>query len=182
MNRTLALVLYGIGLALISHFAIVFAAPYLATDVVIARIDKVRALTPNELRVAPPTSPPRDLVPMGNADTITASSWLDLRQGPLLFEAPLPRRGEYWSVSIFAHDSDTDFIMSDRDVQAGEPARVLIYGPGQVPPIQSDAIIARVSTERAFLLVRAIMRDRNDNADVEALSAELRQATLRPAP
>jgi hypothetical protein len=183
MKRWLPLLVYIIVLAAIVHVAVVFAAPYAATDRVIAGIATTRlGLTPNALGQPRITSAPRDVVPMSNTDTVTTSSWLDLRQGPLVFEADVPTHAVYWSISIFAHDSDTDFVLSDRELGEHGHARVLILGPGQEAPAgYEDARVARISTQRAFLLVRSIMRDRNDPADVEALTSEVGQATLQPA-
>lgn len=184
MRSVWAPLLTAVALAGAAHAAVLFAAPYVATDLVINRIDRARGLVPNRLAVAPPVAPPRDAVPMGNPDTLVASSWLDLREGPLVFHAPLPRNAEYWSISIFAHDSDADFVLSDRDLGGAPEARVVIYGPSHqdvlAPP--EGAAVARVSTQRAFLLVRAIMPDRNDAAQVQALTAELEQARLEPLP
>lgn len=182
MRFSIAPLIAALAIAAATHAAILFSAPFVATDLVIGRIDKARGLTPNQIAVAPPAAPPRDAVPMGNPDTLVASSWLDLGDGPLVFEAPLPEHAEYWSVSIFAHDSDTDFVLSDRDLQGASHARVEIYGPGHNAPATSAdrKDVAHVSTRRAFLLVRAIMRDRNDEASVAALNAEMSQASLEP--
>lgn len=180
MKFPIAPLIAALGIAAATHAAILFSAPFVATDLVIDRIDKARSLTPNRIAVAPPAAPPRDAVPMSNPDTLVASSWLDLGDGPLVFEAPLPEHAEYWSVSIFAHDSDTDFVLSDRDLEGASHARVEVYGPGHNPPATSvdRKDVAHVSTRRAFLLVRAIMSDRNDEASVAALKEEMSQARL----
>lgn len=182
MRSLWAPLLTAVALASAAHAAVLFGAPYVATDLVINRIDRTRGLVPNRLAVASPVAPPRDAVPMGNPDTLVASSWLDLREGPLVFNAPLPMNAEYWSISIFAHDSDVDFLLSDRDLGGAPEAHVIIYGPSHkdvLPPSESAAV-ARVSTQRAYLLVRAVMPDRSDSEQVQALKAELEQARLEP--
>lgn len=183
MKRWSSLLAYIIVLAAIVHAVAVFAAPYVATDRVIAGIAQTRlGFRPNALGPPHMTNAPRDIVPMSNTDTVTTSSWLDLRQGPLVFGSSVPAHAVYWSISIYAHDSDTDFVLSDRELGEHRRARVLILGPGQEAPVgYEDARVARISTGRAFLLVRSIMRDRNDPAEVTALFSEVSQATLQPA-
>lgn len=167
--------------AAVSHGVVIWAAPYVATDRVIGRIQKTRDLLPNTLSVNPPASAARNAVPMGNPDTMVASAWLDLAAGPLVFDAPLPQDGRYWSLSLFAHDSDTDFIVSDRDLVGESGVRVIIVGPGDPAPSAVDGtLVARSSTRRAFLLVRAIMNDRNDPVERARVSALLSQSRLEP--
>lgn len=180
--RRLLLSLGFVTLASLSHALVVWVAPYVATDRVVAGIARTReGFAPNRLSFAAPASPSRDVVPMSNPDTVVASSWLDLDAGPLVFTADPPSEAVYWSVSIFAHDSDTDFILSDRDLTARGDVRVLILGPGQAQPESLEADhVARLSTRRGFLLVRAIMRDRNDAAHVAALTEQMRDASLGP--
>lgn len=172
-----------LALAVLVHGLAVFALPYLATSVIVDRILARTSAGSNELIVAPPRDAGADLVPMENPDTVTAAAWLDLGEGPRVLELSLPASALYASVSVYAHHTDTEFLVSDRDLSAAQgrsPLRVLILRREDDLPAGDFTHVARISTRRAFLLVRAVLQDRYDATQVERVVAELRQASLRP--
>lgn len=166
------------------HGLAVFALPYLATHVVVDRILTRTNAGANELIVAAPRDAGADLVPMENPDTVTAAAWLDLDAGPQVLELSLPSSALYASISVYAHHTDTEFLLSDRDLpepQSRAPLRVLILRRDDAVPAGEFTHVARISTRRAFLLVRAVLQDRYEPTQVERVVGELRQASLRPA-
>lgn len=182
--RRLRTVLALLAFAALVHGLAVFALPYLATSIVVDRILARTGAGPNVLIVAPPREAGADLVPMENPDTVTAAAWLDLDAGPRILELSLPSSALYGSVSVYAHHTDTEFLLSDRDLpdsQRTAPLRLLILQRDEALPAGEFTHVARVSTRRAFLLVRAILQDRYDANQVDRVVAELRQASLRPA-
>lgn len=165
------------------HVLTVFALPFVATSVVVDRILERTGTGVNVLTVAPPREAGADLVPMENPDTVTASAWLDLAEGPWVLEASLPASALYGSVAVYAHDTDTEFLLSDRDWPRGvspRPLRILILRRGEPMPAGEFTHVAQVSTRRAFLLMRAILQDRYDVDQVDRVVRQWRQATLRP--
>ena len=115
-----------------------------------------------------------------NPDTMTRSSIVDLSKGPVLFVAEVPAAAEYWSVSLFAHNTDTYFVANDQRTGPG-PYRLLIRRQDQAIPsgVQADEVAVSPS-DLSFLIVRATMRDRNDKAGVEALRAVIQRESLTP--
>jgi hypothetical protein len=155
------------------------AIPVVATDTLFARFQKAGAKV-NRLSPPPVRNARRNLVPMDNADTLTRSVIIDLKDGPLLFEADVPAGAEYWSVSLFAHNTDTFFVASDRTTGPG-PYRLIIRARDQAQPgVPADATAVSPS-RKAFLIIRAVMPDRNDAIGVEALRQTLLRERIGPA-
>jgi len=161
-------------------FAALYAIPYKATDVMWESFQKsgarINQLSPARVRTAKTAKVVAD-----NPDTLTRSSIIDLSDGPVLFEADVPARDDYWSISLFAHNTDTYFVANDRSTGPG-PYRLLIKTKDQPTPagLAVDDVAVSPST-RSFLIIRAIMPDRDDKPGVEVLRAEIMKASLTPA-
>ena len=54
----------------------------------------------------------RNLVVRDNADTVTQAATIDLANGPVLYETNVPADAVYWSVSLFAHNTDTVLLLT----------------------------------------------------------------------
>lgn len=159
--------------------AALYMIPTLATDIMWRQFQKSGAqynrLSPAIVRTAKTARVVAD-----NPDTLTRSSIVNLENGPVLFEADVPAGGDYWSVSLFAHNTDTYFVANDRDAGPG-PYRLLIKRADQATPagLKVDAVAVSPST-KSFLIIRAIMRDRNDKAGAEALRQAVMKERLTP--
>ncbi|MFN9848637.1 MAG: DUF1254 domain-containing protein [Alphaproteobacteria bacterium] len=169
-----ALVSAGLGWA-----GALYVIPYVATDIMWRSFEKAGAkhnrLSPATVRTARTAKVVAD-----NPDTLTRSSIINLEDGPVLFEAEVPTGENYWSVSLFAHNTDTYFVANDRKTGAGS-YRLLIKAKGQPTPagLAVDDVAVSPST-KSFLIIRAIMEDRNDKPGVEALRATVLKARVTP--
>lgn len=160
-------------LAVLVHLTALWALPYLATQRVVSLILERTGASANELWVAPPREAGADLVPMENPDTVTASAWLDLKDGPLVFEMSAPELALLSSLSIYEHDTDTAFWAADLP-----RVRVLILRTHETLPTGEFTHVVRLPSRRGFLLVRAILRDRYDTDQLERVVSSLRGASL----
>lgn len=151
--------------------------PYKETDELWNRF---LGLSMQENRLMPPLvrSARRNTIPMDNADTMTRATIYDVSEGPVLFEAEVPGEIEYWSVSTYAHNTDTIFVTNDQDTGPG-PYRLLIRKEGQAATAPADDVAVSPS-DRGFLIVRAVMRDRNDAGHVAKLKADLASSSVQP--
>lgn len=151
--------------------------PYLATDRLFAGMEKAGART-NVLGKPVVRKASGNLVPMANADMLVRSAMLDLSDGPLRFMGTPPGKlAEYWSVSVFAHNTDTLFVLNDSHVPPGKPVVVQIrlgHHPAPEPGVH-DVILP---SARGFLLVRPTMANREDATTVAALAAALSEHRL----
>ncbi|ODT86144.1 DUF1254 domain-containing protein [Phenylobacterium sp. SCN 70-31] len=162
---------------LLVHAGLLWAAPRWATDRQI-EAGLARGAVWNRLQHSPPPRAGTTSVPLANPDSLTSRAYLDLSKGPLVLEGPLPKACVYWSASLFAHDTRTVFIASDRDYPEGH-VRIGFRHAGQSPV--SDAQDVPSPSRVAVLLIRCFMRDRTDAAYVEALDPARRALVLEPA-
>lgn len=166
-------------LAVFTHVALLFGAPFVAADFSFARMlerggavnhvvafDRVRAGDEN--------------VPLTNADTRGARAVIDLSAGPLTLDALVPEGAAYWSLTVFAHNTDTITVVSDQDLPPG-PVRFLLLGPGHQPGAAEGRTLIRVPTRRAYLLVRSFQNDPDDADEAARAMATLRAVRLAPA-
>lgn len=155
--------------------------PILATDMLFDAMTAAGARV-NRLGPAVVRSARANKVPMANADILARSAMLDLTAGPLRFSGTPPGdKAAYWSVSVFAHNTDTLFVLNDRQVPPGQPVQVQLRLAHQPRPPAGvwDVVLP---SPRGFLLVRPTMRNREDAAGVAALQAALADHRLAPAP
>ncbi|MCM8732492.1 DUF1254 domain-containing protein [Hephaestia sp. GCM10023244] len=121
----------------------------------------------------------RNLVAMDNSDTVTRSIIYDVADQPLVIDTDVPAGLAYWSLSIFANNTDTLFVANDQRTGAG-PYRVVIRRSGQPRPTGADADADVVSpTDRGFVIFRGVTHDRTDPADVERTIAAMAGVDVR---
>lgn len=170
--------LFGIG-AVAGWYGALSALPSLITDMtfrtMLGRGARVNALREARVRYAP-----NDVVPLDNADTVTRSTIYDLSDGPLLYEGVVPQGLEYWSVSIFARNSDTLFVANDRTIPPGR-FRLVVRLADQRSAVPANAQVVSTS-RRGFLLIRAVMMDRSDKADIARTLAAVADARVTALP
>ncbi len=164
----------------VSHAAGLMIIPRQATD---KQIENYKAMgrTANKLYPSGIKTAATSKVPRDNGDTSTLRAFFDFTKGGFILEGPLPKNAAYWSSSMFAHNTDTDFIISDRQI-TGERFKIAFIGPGQKLKAGVAPVVARSSSNTAVMIVRSTMSDRNDAARVAALTEELKQVTLTPIP
>ncbi|WP_310497138.1 DUF1254 domain-containing protein [Sandarakinorhabdus sp.] len=94
-----------------------------------------------------------------NNDTLYASAWLDLSQGPVVFSVPaLP--GRYNSAALMTVTSDVVAVLGTRTAPQG--GRYAIVGPGYTGPAPSGTELVRSPTNQAWLLVRVVVNGKDD--------------------
>ena len=118
-------------LAMASHAMVLWGVPRLA----MARLDNGLAALPRSTQgtVLPAvTDHHQRLIVMPSPDLLYALCRIDLRQGPLRVQAD-PRWPHYWSLALYADNSDNLLVWNDRQA-AGRPVDWLLTGPGQSAP------------------------------------------------
>jgi uncharacterized membrane protein len=168
------------GLGLVAGwYGALWQIPYRMTDMLFARMEQAGA-RPNVLGKPVMRHAKGNIVPMANADTLVRSAMLDLSDGPLRFTATPPRGlVDYWSVSVFAHNTDTLFVLNDTQVPEGERVTIQLRLADQPAPDPGVRDVVLPSA-RGFLLVRPTMPDRENPAAVAALAAALAEHRLEP--
>jgi hypothetical protein len=106
-----------------------------------------------------------------NNDTLYASAWLDLSNGPVTLTIPA-REQRYFSVALMDIFSDNAHVLHGR---AGAPTNYLVVGPrwrGRSPP---NGRLLRMTSAHGWLLGRVLV---NGASDIVASAGVLRQIAL----
>lgn len=113
---------------------------------------------------------------MPSPDMLYAACALDLSERPMRIRAD-PRTEHYWSIALYAANSDNFFVINDRQA-AGAPVDLLLLGPGPYaqPPVPAPGARTVTSpTAKGLLLMRLLVADyAAEQAVVEAARRTLR--------
>ena len=162
--------------ALLTHLLVVWAIPY----AIMAALSASRAA---EERGTGPLFPPMTdassrRVVMPSPDLLYATCAFDVRQRPLRIQAD-PKLPGYWSIALYAANSDNFFVLNDRQA-AGAPVDLVLLGPDTPAPagLPAGAKVVTTPSGRGLLLMRVLVGDYA--AEREAVEAARR--TLRCTP
>lgn len=161
-----------------THALLLWRSPVWATDYQIDEGMK-RGGAWNRLLYGKPPRAGTTSVGLASPDSLGSRAYLDLSKGPLVLEGLRPENCAYWSASVFAHNTDTVLVRSDRDLPQRRitiALRTVDQNVGE--PVDDTAVLP---SPKGVLLLRCFMRDRTDEAYVAKLSGEIRGLTLRPA-
>ncbi len=133
--------------AVITHFVIIFVTPNVLMDVAFKRLGSANAWHLGQ-RV---TQTSRAIV-RPSPDFAYSACPYDLGNGPVRIHiAPW---GDYWSLSLYAANSDNYYVLDDREAQTG--ADVLLIRAGSAPPDHETAMIAQSPSQRGIALIRRL--------------------------
>lgn len=164
--------------AVLTHVVLLVGSPVWATDYQISQGLKTGGAW-NRLIYGKPPRAGTTKVGLANPDTLGTRAYLDLSEGPLILEGRRPTSCAYWSVSVFAHNTDTVLIRSDREL-ADPHIAIALRTRDQVlaEPVQASAVLP---SAKGVLLIRCFMKNRSDAPYIAGLSSEIRGVTMRPA-
>lgn len=134
--------------ALAAHAATIAAAPYVIMDVAMKRIAGANGV--NAWRHAPRTDYRARTVVRPSPDLAYSSCVYDLTDGPV--RVYVGAGADYWSLSLYAADSDNFFVVNDRAAPNG--VDIMIVRQGQAAPDGAQAVVSPSS--RGIALVRRL--------------------------
>ncbi len=111
-----------------------------------------------------PTAKARQIV-MPSPDLVYSSCVYDLARGPLRMQGNLPPAGHYWSLSLYAHNTDNYFVLDDREL----PDRrfdVTLYPPSS--RVAENQTAVKSPSPTGIALIRMIQRREDDLAVIQA--------------
>jgi uncharacterized membrane protein len=111
-----------------------------------------------------PTHKSRQVV-MPSPDLIYSSCVYDLSRGPLRMSGDLPPAGHYWSLSLYAHNTDNYFVLNDRDLP--ERRFDLTIHPPMAGVAETKAAVTSPSIT-GIALIRMIQRRSDDVPIIQA--------------
>lgn len=171
-------------------FAVYYASIWALPRVIMQRVHKIAApadappatqSSPGNLAVFPAmtTHASRQVV-MPSPDLLYSICSLDLSQRPARITAHPVQAPAYWSIALYAANSDNFFTLNDRQA-AGKPVQLLLKTNGQATPTGLDANtqIIQSPSPRVLLLMRTLATDYA--RDKETLEAARRSLRCEPA-
>jgi len=99
-------------------------------------------------------------------DLLYSQCVFDVSRRPLKITTAAPA-GTYWSVALYAANTDNFFVLNDTEAK-GQPATIVLMGPGQtVPPQPEGTRVVTAPTARGIVLFRTLIDDDTREADLD---------------
>ena len=136
------------------------------------RLLSIRTTGPNTFHHGrAPTHKSRQIV-MPSPDLVYSSCVYDLDAGDLVISGKLPPEGHYWSLSLYAHNTDNYFVLNDRELPERSFSITLSRkGPGGAASIKSP-------TRTGIALIRMIQRKQDDLPVIQAAQQSIRSEVV----
>jgi len=156
----------------LTHALTVWAIPRLIMDriITLGGGDAAMQQSGTGVYLPPPTDHTQRRIVMPSPDLLYATCAFDVSEQPLRVSLDT-RYDRYWSIALYASNSDTFFVVNDRDAPDGR-VDLLVKSPRHAGP-STAAQTVTAPTHRGFLLMRLLV---NDDPVVRAAAEAARQA------
>lgn len=134
--------------AIVAHIATVHAAPRLLMNIAIERLS---ADGFNRWHVADRVTPASRQIVRPSPDFAYSACAYDLSEGPVIIAAA--SWDSYWSVSLYAANSDNFFVVDDREAHYG--AEITLVQAGRAHPEGASQVVESPS-RRGVALIRRL--------------------------
>ncbi|HEX8900849.1 DUF1254 domain-containing protein [Vitreimonas sp.] len=134
--------------AVLIHFAIIYAVPHVLMNVAITRLSEMGL---NRWQLAPRVTEQSRQIVRPSPDFAYSACTYDLSRGPIVISAA-PWR-EYWSLSLYAGNSDNFFVIDDREAHNG--AEITLVRRGRPHP-EGASMVVESPSARGIALIRRL--------------------------
>ncbi|MGQ0710735.1 MAG: DUF1254 domain-containing protein [Rhodoferax sp.] len=149
-----------IATAVLVHLGAIWAAPRLVMAVLLHGPQSRELNMHNQAAYPPPVDASARRVVMPSPDLLYSVCAFDLRQGPLRIQAH-PQLDNYWSIALYAANSDNFFVLNDRQAGAAPVDLWLVADAGNTaqaaPPPGARVVVSPSAT--GMLLMRLLTTD-----------------------
>jgi uncharacterized membrane protein len=109
-------------------------------------------------------------------DLLYSHCVFDLSRQPLKIVTAAPA-DTYWSVALYADNTDNFFVLNDSQAK-GRRATIVLVGQGQtIPPQDEETIVVAAPSQKGVVLFRTLI---NDDAREPELDRMRREASCEP--
>jgi uncharacterized membrane protein len=115
-------------------------------------------------------------VVMPSPDLLYAICSLDISQRPARISAHPTQAPAYWSIALYAANSDNFFAINDRQANS-QPVQLILLAPGQAAPkdLPANTKLVSAPSTKVLLLMRTLATDyAKDSAALEVARRSLR--------
>lgn len=142
-------VLGALVIAIVVHFAAIYAVPNLLMNVAIKRISSATGV--NAWRLGDRVTAASRWVVRPSPDFAYSTCVFDLSQGPVVITAT--PWNTYWSLSLYAANSDNFFVIDDREAHHG--AEITLVRRGRAHP-EGASMVVESPSDRGIALIRRL--------------------------
>jgi uncharacterized membrane protein len=103
----------------------------------------------------------------------------DLSSGPVCIKCKVPPTNTYWSISLYALNTDNFFVLNDQSASR-QQFDLVIVPQGRSHQKKVNEELAVSPTTKGAFIVRAIVQDRENAEEIERLQQELNQVAIVP--
>jgi uncharacterized membrane protein len=112
-----------------------------------------------------------------NPDMVTAFGVYDISQEPVRISCTIPHWDNYWSISLYAWNTENFCVINDRTARSGEFDLVIVSNKSRYQSSEGEEVVFS-PTRKGVVLVRMLVRDRDDPEEVERVEAVLRKTAV----
>ena len=99
-------------------------------------------------------------------DLLYSTCSFDVSRRPLKIVTGAPA-DTYWSVALYADNTDNFFVLNDTAAK-GQPATIILLGPGQSAPVDTaGTITVNAPTARGLVLFRTLINDDKREGEID---------------
>jgi uncharacterized membrane protein len=171
MKGRITWILLTIVMAALFHVLTVKAYPYY----IMFKLSKSRQGVINTIHHAPPTTAESRAVVRPSPDLLYSACGYDVKEKPLRITAQAPG-DTYWSLSIFAANTDNFFVINDRQLDSRH-AEVILVREGKTYPDHGDALVVEAPIDLGVVLLRMLITDEEKIDDLIKIQ---KQASCSP--
>lgn len=161
--------LLALAIAASVHFAFVWATPRVLMNVA---MEKMAAESGRNVAIHPPRADAdaRTIV-RPSPDLLYASCVFDLADGPIRVASEVARG--YWSLSLYAANTDNFFVVNDRTAGASH-VELVIVPAGDAAAAPAGARVVESPSSRGIALVRTLVDEEARLPELEAVQRSFR--------
>jgi uncharacterized membrane protein len=164
--------IFTLALTVALHFVIIWQIPSFVTNRTVEGIfarKKTREfnrLFHNDLSYAG-----TDLVVMSNADMKSSFAAYDVSEKPVKIHCVVPNTDNYWSISLFAWNTDNFYVRNDRNAPARKFDLIIVKSGSKYQKKEGEEVVVS-PTEKGIVLLRYIVSDRSNQEEINFVTAE----------
>jgi|SoiMethySBSTD1v2_1073268.scaffolds.fasta_scaffold313759_2 uncharacterized membrane protein len=160
------------------HFAAIWYIPRLVVRLVARNARKagtaINTFGYGGVRSAPVS---RTLIPAINPDLAIAFGVYDVSQGPVRVRCHTPPSDTYWSVSLYASNTDNILLINDKAAKAPSFDLVIVGRKSKYRQQGNEEVVIS-PTRRGVAIVRILVEDREDEEALGTIDQILRKTVM----
>jgi uncharacterized membrane protein len=120
-----------------------------------------------------------DTIPMTSPDMVMMFGTYDVSRQPVRIQSTVPDWDTYWSISLYAWNTDNFCVLNDRAAKTRELDLVIVR-PNQKHTSKSNQAVVVAPTARGMIVIRAVVKNREDPAEIARAEQLLTQTKIAP--